>query len=445
MPSPESKTRKAKPSAKALPPPSPWSTYHRKRKLTHLICFLVFVTLPFLNVMRFDIPKQRFYFAGYELWISEFSIIFFSLMFLMFLIAGMAMLYGRLFCSYLCPQMIFSEASLAMEAWLQKWITRRFLSWPSGRRVWLFRIAFYVLVGLASVFLAFVFISYFVEPRDLFWRLMSLDLWTAGGISGAVVTLITFLDFAFVRQRFCVTACPYGYLQGMLTDGNTLLVHYRDEGKDCIECKKCVRVCHMGIDIRDSPYQIECVHCGECIDACVEILGKVGKPGLIHYVWGEKGELLGQKAPWHRRLGLRDAKRAVVILILLFYLSGLTVALSMRKPVLVQVAPVRTTMYQVTPDGRIANHFRIRLANRSSRPAAVTLSIEGLPGAVISPSQDPRRLEPGQELQQEFDVVVTKSRAASEVNHFKVVARVTPEQSPDEFPMTFLMPVERAP
>ena len=169
--------------------------------------------------------------------------------------------------------------------------------------------------------LAFVFISYFVEPRDLLRRLLSLDIHTAAGISGAAVTLAHVPRFRLVRQRFCTTVCPYGYLQGMLGDGNTLLVHYRDERTQCIECKKCVRVCPMGIDIRNSPFQIECIHCGECIDACDEILARLKKPGLIHYAWGEKGEPLRRPAPWYRR-GLRDAKRVVVLLVLLCYAAA---------------------------------------------------------------------------------------------------------------------------
>ncbi len=136
------------------------------------------------------------------------------------------------------------------------------------------------------------------------------------GISGAAVTLVTFLDFTLVRHRFCTTVCPYGYLQGLLGDGNTLLVHYRDETHECIECKKCVRVCPMGIDIRESPFQIECIHCAECIDACDQIMARLKKPSLIHYAWGEKGELLSDATPrpWYRRVGLRDAKRVVVLL-----------------------------------------------------------------------------------------------------------------------------------
>lgn len=241
--------------------------YHRTRKTIHLVCFLIFAALPFFNVMRFDIPKQRFYFFGFELWISEFGIIFLSLMFLMFVIVAMSIVFGRVYCGYVCPQMIFSEASFEVEDWLKRKINKHLsrLSLAARKRLW--RISLYGSVGVASVVLAFVFISYFVEPRDLFFRLVAFDLHTAGGISGATVTLITFLDFTLVRQKFCTTVCPYGYLQGMMGDKDTLLVHYRDQNKECIQCKKCIRVCHIRIDIREGPFQIQCVHCGECIDA----------------------------------------------------------------------------------------------------------------------------------------------------------------------------------
>ena len=39
--------------------------WHHLRKRVHLICFLAFLALPFFNVVRFDIPRQRFYFAGF--------------------------------------------------------------------------------------------------------------------------------------------------------------------------------------------------------------------------------------------------------------------------------------------------------------------------------------------------------------------------------------------
>jgi polyferredoxin len=231
----------------------------------------------------------------------------------------------------------------------------------------------------------------------------------------------------------------------MLVDKNTLLVHYRDESRVCIECKKCVRICHMGIDIRTSPFQMECIHCGECIDACEDVLRRIGKPGLIHYVWGEKGEVAGDRSmSWHRRLGLRDAKRVVVMLVILFYLSGLLVALSLREPVLVRVSPDRaTSLYATTSSGVVTNHFRLRLANRGSRQAFVVIGTLGLPGGRAKLDPNPVSLQAGQELNLAFDIEAAPWPGAQEVNHFKITARSSPGESVEEIPMTFLMPPTR--
>jgi cytochrome c oxidase accessory protein FixG len=424
------------------PPPPDRLNYHNIRKLIHLLCFLVFLALPFSNVMRFDIPRQRFYFFGVQLWISEFGIIFFAMMFLMFVIVASSVVYGRVYCGYMCPQMIFSEASVAVENWLARKVNKHFIKWPAPRRKLISRLAWLAIIGVASVFLAFIFISYFVEPRDLLGRLLSLDIRTAGGISGAVVTLITFLDFTLLRQRFCTTVCPYGYLQGMLGDGNTLLVTYRDDQHACIECKKCVRVCQMGIDIRKSPYQMECVHCGECIDACGGVMNRLGKDTLIHYTWGETGAVVEQETTWYRKLGIRDAKRVVVLLVTLFYLIGLTLALSMRRTVLVQLTPIRAKLYRVDEAGVIYNTFRVRLANRGSQPATVTLSLDGLPTARLTPAPASVLLQSGETTEREVEVSTTRFAGAQDVNHFRIVASATGESKPEVFEETFLMPPE---
>ena len=109
-----------KPKVAPLPPPSPH--YRHLRKTIHAICFLIFVILPFFDVMRFDIPRQRFYFAGNELWISEFAIILFTMMFLLFAIVATTLLYGRVYCGYLCPQNIFSEATVEVEQKVRRWV-----------------------------------------------------------------------------------------------------------------------------------------------------------------------------------------------------------------------------------------------------------------------------------------------------------------------------------
>ena len=123
----------AKPKVERLPPlPPPETVYKRIRKRFHLAFFLAFVAAPFSNLMRFDIPRQRFYFAGVELWISEFSIIFFALMFLMFVIAASAIIHGRVYCSYACPQMIFSEWSQSVERWAKRQAQQRLKAASAG-------------------------------------------------------------------------------------------------------------------------------------------------------------------------------------------------------------------------------------------------------------------------------------------------------------------------
>ena len=418
--------------------------WHRVRRIIHVLCFLIFVALPFFNVMRFDIPRQRFYIFGNELWINEFAIIFFSLLFLMFVIAAISIMYGRVYCGYLCPQMIFSEASINLEERVKTFVSKYFAKRSMAVRAWIQRIAVYAVLGVGSVFLAFVFISYFVEPRDLLGRLLSLDIVTAGGFAGAVVTLITFADFAFLRQTFCTTVCPYGYLQGILGDDHTLVVQYRDPEEICVECKKCIRVCHMGIDIRKSPYQIECIHCGECVDACKLIMGKFGKDTLIHYAWGEKGELLGdKKMKWYQRIGVRDVKRLAVFAIILIYGTSLAVALSLRHSVLVQIAPNRATLYRIGDDNRVYNTFRMTLANRGKQEATVKLSIDGLPDARFALDAPEFKLASGEELKREFEISVPKSDAGIEVNHFRIKAVAAPDSTEDVFEETFIMPVRR--
>ncbi len=433
----------AKPKVQRKPALPPVEHPHRpRRKRIHLVCTLVFVLLPFTNLMRVDIPRQRVYLAGFELWINEFAILFFATMLLMFLVAASAIVYGRIYCSYACPQMIFSEASQEAERWIRNRVRKLLPKWPAGRREALTLALFYAVLLAASTFLAFVFTAYFVAPRDLASRLLHFDLVTAGGITGASVTLLTFLDFAFVRQKFCTTVCPYGYLQGMLQDRNTLLVVYQDPDKACIDCKKCVTVCEMGIDIRNSPYQIECVHCGDCIDACEDVLRRVGHEGLIHYAYGEHA--VPARESWIKRLGFRDGKRVAIMLVLLFYVSGLAVALSMRKPVLVQIAPDRSTLFTVGADGRIANRIRIKLANRSSKPVGVRLWTEGLPGAELELPENPVQLAPGAVFDRTVELRAAPWPGSVDVNPLRILAQPSTQSTPDAEALNFIMPVKPA-
>jgi hypothetical protein len=173
-------------------------------------------------------------------------------------------------------------------------------------------------------------------------------------------------------------------------------------------------------------------------------MARLKKPNLIHYAWGEKGELLADTSPrpWYRRVGLRDGKRVVVLAVLLFYASGLFVALGMRRAVLVQISPVRATLYRVGADGRIYNQFRYRIANRGGKPGAVVFSIQQLPGATLGMAPNPVRVQPGESATGDFEVSRPAGRRDELVSHFTFLTNTVPEGESDSIPMTFLGPPE---
>jgi hypothetical protein len=132
----------------------------------------------------------------------------------------------------------------------------------------------------------------------------------------------------------------------------------------------------------------------------------------------------------------------VVLLVLLFYASGLFVALSLRHNVLVRIAPVRTTMYRVGPDGQIYNRFRMTIANRQNREAEVRFILTGLPQAQIQLTQ-PLKLRAAETIQQEFEIAVPANSLPAGVNHFAVTAQVAPNQESSTFEMTFITPTHK--
>src|SRR5690606_11219867 len=122
----------------------------------------------------------------------------------------------------------------------------------------------------------------------------------AGFIGLISFTLLFYGVFAVFREQACTSVCPYGRLQGVLLGRESIVVAYdwlrgEPRGKlrknptveiatgDCVDCKLCVHVCPTGIDIRNGT-QLECVNCTACIDACDDVMLKIGKPkGLIRF------------------------------------------------------------------------------------------------------------------------------------------------------------------
>jgi cytochrome c oxidase accessory protein FixG len=150
----------------------------------------------------------------------------------------------------------------------------------------------------------------------------------------------------------------------------------------------CVQVCPTGIDIRKG-LQYECIACAACIDACDEVMGKVGYPqGLIRY--DTQNGLDGQP----RRV-LRP--RTLVYATLLGALVvGFGVALAQRNVVGVDVIRDRNALYRERADGLIENVYNVKIVNKDGVAHAFVISAAGLPGLQVDYGSDTVTVAPGE-------------------------------------------------
>ena len=210
----------------------------------------------------------------------------------------------------------------------------------------------------------------------------------------AVLTLTTVVFGGFAREQVCIYMCPWPRIQAAMIDEDTITVGYRDwrgepRGKhrkaegaeqldDCIDCMACVNVCPMGIDIRDGQ-QLACITCALCIDACDDVMTRIGKPrGLIDYLAlsDEPAERAGKPAKpvWQHVFRLRT-----IIYTALWALVGiaLVVALFIRSDIEVTVAPIRNPTFVTLSDGTIRNAYDLRLRNKLGEDRDFAISITG--------------------------------------------------------------------
>lgn len=244
-------------------------------------------------------------------------------------------------------------------------------------------------------------VFYFTDAPTLLGDLLTGQAHIVAYTTIAVLTATTFVFGGFMREQVCIYMCPWPRIQAAMMDEHTITVAYRDwrgepRGKhrkaegadqlgDCIDCNACVNVCPVGIDIRDGQ-QLECITCALCIDACDDMMAKVGKErGLIDYMalTDEENERAGNKkvSVWKHIF----RPRTIIYTILWSGIGiGLTVALFMRGEIDMTVAPVRNPLYVTLSDGTIRNTYDIRLRNMTHEDAVFAVSVVSEAGLEIS-------------------------------------------------------------
>lgn len=302
------------------------------------------------SLFRVDITSLTLYIFGQTLRIQELYLvlIFCLVMTLAFLLVTMVM--GRVWCGWLCPQTTLTDLAEWFENRLKRWNTKR----PTGGVVR--KVALQSFYLLLSSLVAANLLWYFIEPRKFFHQLISGDLHFAAWVTLGLVALTVYLDLALVKRLMCSEFCPYGRFQTVLADQSTLtLTLPPNELQRCIDCNSCVRVCPMGIDIRQG-YQVECINCGRCLDACRKVMAKRNQPGLISYRFGTEGK--GINALLNPRTLLLSLATVALLVILAF-------AVWQRPEASLKVAVSHTAASRILKNGNQATFFNAWINNRS--------------------------------------------------------------------------------
>ncbi|MBL7740779.1 MAG: cytochrome c oxidase accessory protein CcoG [Chitinophagaceae bacterium] len=362
--------------------------------------FALFFTLPLIKyhgrpLFMFNIPQAEFIIFGKIFWPQDFFI--FGIMMITFIvfIVLFTAAFGRLFCGWICPQTIFMEMFFRKIEYLiegdaakQKLLNSGPWTGEKIRKKLTKHLVFFLMAFIIANF----FLSYIISMDELKKIISEPVSQHVGGFIAIVIFSGVFYGvYAYFREQACTVVCPYGRLQSVLLDRNSMIVAYdykrgETRGKykkgtkeetglgDCIDCFQCVKVCPTGIDIRNGT-QMECVGCTACIDACDKMMEAVGRPkGLVRYA-SENGIAESNK--------LRYTGRMKFYTVLLFVLTGLlTTLLLTRKEIDGTIIRATGLLYQERGTDSLSNLYNIKIENKTLQEIPVNLRLEGEMGKV---------------------------------------------------------------
>lgn len=367
-----------------------WRTY-----LSWVLLAVLFAG-PFIQVggrpyMLFNIFERKFIIFGAAFWPQDTHLLIFLLLIFFIFIILFTAVFGRIFCGWACPQtlfleMVFRKIEYAIEGDANQQRKLDDMPWNS-EKIWKkgLKMIIFVVISLLISHLVMAYLIGVDQVMEIVSQPPSAHM--SGFIGLMAFTGIFLFVFSWFREQACIVVCPYGRLQGVLLDANSINVtydHIRGEPRgpirknkieeppkgDCIDCGLCVQVCPTGIDIRNG-VQMECVNCTACMDACDEVMVKVDRPeGLIRYA--------SDNSVMHRTQKLITPRVKAYSAMLVVLLAAFIALIATREDLAATVTRFRGMTYQARDTGQISNLYEVSFINKTFDPQQVSLVAENV-------------------------------------------------------------------
>lgn len=404
-------------------PKKPSGHFYTARTIVSWFLLAFLFAAPFIKVnghplILLNVLSREFILFGLAFGPHDFYIFVLAFIALIIFIVLFTAVYGRVFCGWACPQtifleMVFRKIEYFIEGDASKQRALNAAPWSTGKVIK--KTTKHCIFWALSFIIANVFLAYIIGSDALLQIIREpVARHLTGFIAINIFTGLFYFVFASFREQACTIVCPYGRLQGVLLDQNSLVVAYdyvrgeprgkirKDEEKksgDCIDCGLCVDVCPTGIDIRNG-IQLECVNCTACIDACDEVMDKVKRPrGLVRY-----DSLNGIREQKRFRITPRIISYTLVLTALLGLLIYLLLT---RSDYTVNILRTPGMLYQEQPGGKVSNIYNLYVINKTFDKAELALKVKNLPGE-IKILGDELRLAPQEVFEGRFMILFNK-------------------------------------